>query len=835
MLFLVSIVGYGQVGYWKFNDNVADSSGNGYNGTATNITYANGKIGRSAVFNGSSSNVTTPTINYSSATKLTISFWFNPYPSTSGIVFESSDNYNNYNDTYVCYWSGSSLIWGIHGISALSYNVIEFGTSALENNWNYIVLEVDKTISIAKESAWINGVPATYTQTESSEITTNRTMGDYPLYFGSRGGSSTWFKGNIDDLKIYTSLLTTVQIKAEYDKYTAFYSKMNGVSSQVINKINTVSQSSISKVNSLYPLQLSGGSVTYDGDSAIMAFTSSGTLTVTSPTNVRVLVVAGGGGGGAQPGYGYQAIGGGGGGGIIHNTSYVIGSGRKAITVGAGGSGTTGANGGNSIFESITAYGGGSGSTYQGADGGCGGGSGTQQITTYGSGSQGYNGGPGNILGYGIGGGGGGMGSNGLAGTSTKGGNGGTGLQFNISGTNKYYSGGGGGGKVFAGGGSGGTGGSGIGGDGGFSGNGNSALDNTGGGGGGYGSNEETSYTSGNGGSGIVIIKWKYKPENPTFANGYQYRKLITTKTTNISSALTDFPLYVKVGSDVMGALIDQTNFYDIRFTDSTGTVIPYECESASSTVGNYWVKTSLTTTPTHIYCYYKNSTAQTNGSNTTGTWNSGYLSVYHFGNGSTISTSDVTSNNNTLTNYSATATTGITGGGAAFNGSQYMISANNIGISGNAARTLEIWVKTSTWNTGDYNGLIASGQNASNQLSSICIDPGGAGYGGFYGNDFQSYNCTNGTWFHIVVTHNGTVGAIFLNGVQGDTQNKTFNTLNSKLYIGKRVSNGTYHTGSLDEARMSNTARSADWIKFQYNNINSADQELTWSAQQTP
>ena len=45
--------------YYKLDSNANDSSGNGYNGTATNVTYGNGRFNEAANFNGSSSRIDT--------------------------------------------------------------------------------------------------------------------------------------------------------------------------------------------------------------------------------------------------------------------------------------------------------------------------------------------------------------------------------------------------------------------------------------------------------------------------------------------------------------------------------------------------------------------------------------------------------------------------------------------------------------------------------------------------------------------------------------------------------------------------------------------------------
>jgi hypothetical protein len=260
----------------------------------------------------------------------------------------------------------------------------------------------------------------------------------------------------------------------------------------------------------------------------VHTFTSSGTLTVLSSGKVESLVVAGGGGGGGNH------AGGGGAGGLIYNTDYSVTTGNKTVTVGAGGSKSTGfqletgQNGNNSVFDDITTLGGGGGGNRQdggpanlqfGKSGGSGGGSGgqgqdpTPNLWVGGAGTvgQGSNGGSATFH---AGGGGGGAGGDGAAGTTINGGsantfpgNGGIGKQISINGTPTYYAGGGGGGG-YIGGPYAGTGGLGGGGEGQKStGQTVNGTANTGGGGG--GADGGGNANGGNGGSGIVIIRYR--------------------------------------------------------------------------------------------------------------------------------------------------------------------------------------------------------------------------------------------------------------------------------------------------------------------------------------
>jgi hypothetical protein len=291
-----------------------------------------------------------------------------------------------------------------------------------------------------------------------------------------------------------------------------------------------------------------GGTITTCGDYKIHTFTSDGTFCVSEANvpannNVDYLIVAGGGGGGTDNSN--TGLGGGGAGGyreskcattsgcwtaspLASATSLPVSVTSYPITVGAGGTaasypdpGTAGGLGNPSIFSTITSTGGGGGAAQcvPAPSGGSGGGkesftpSGGSGNTPPTSPPQGNNGGAGGPISpvYG-GGGGGGATVVGSAGTNSAGGAGGAGATSSINGTPTARAGGGGGGIGTGAPGLGGTGGTGGGGKGGDC-TSVAALGTTnsgGGGGGGYGL---TSTGSGGaaGGSGIVIIRYKFQ------------------------------------------------------------------------------------------------------------------------------------------------------------------------------------------------------------------------------------------------------------------------------------------------------------------------------------
>jgi hypothetical protein len=295
-----------------------------------------------------------------------------------------------------------------------------------------------------------------------------------------------------------------------------------------------------------------GGTTNDVGDYRYHVFTGPGTFSVSQignsplvptggPNTMCFMVVAGGGAGQCCSGRGA-----GGAGGLRSATSSPVAVQDYPITVGAGASdngsgGVAAGNGSASTFNSITSAGGGGGGagwtgsgnappTEQGQDGGSGGGGAARYVVGGGSGSapggtgntppvspsQGGNGGNGNpdnnLPTMSAGGGGGGGPSNGANGTNSGGGAGGAGRDMRPifgpaqpwylpGGDAGYFAGGGGGGTFHSiPGGAGGTGGGGVGANAPTPGQAGATNSGGGGGGGAY-----------NGGSGIVIIRYKFQ------------------------------------------------------------------------------------------------------------------------------------------------------------------------------------------------------------------------------------------------------------------------------------------------------------------------------------
>ena len=80
------------------------------------------------------------------------------------------------------------------------------------------------------------------------------------------------------------------------------------------------------------------------------------------------------------------------------------------------------------------------------------------------------------------------------------------------------------------------------------------------------------------------------------------------------------------------------------------------------------------------------------------------------------------------------------------------------------------------------------------------------------------------GVWKYFVGTYNQANARMYMNGSQIDTTASTtaISNTGSALDIGKLTAADLNWNGQIDEVRISNSVRSADWITTEYNNQNS-------------
>ncbi len=320
----------------------------------------------------------------------------------------------------------------------------------------------------------------------------------------------------------------------------------------------------------------------------------------------------------------------------------------------------------------------------------------------------------------------------------------------------------------------------------------------------------------------------------------YYSRSITIDHTKCGSSNSTDFPVLVKLShADLKtianGGKVRDSSGYDICFSsDSAGaSLYSWEMVKYDGTNGTVeaWVKipTVSSSTDTAFYITYGKwaSSYSFQGGSTGAAWNSAYKHVVHTGDGTTLDLNDKTSNGTNGTNSSGTATTGKVGGGIGVTaGSKYTTSGNLANIIGSSAtHTIEMWVKFTTQGATNYIWDLDTG-NGLGAFCNLTATTHEWGYGGSY-RSYTSISTTTGTWYYCawVKTASGDNGKFYINGVE---QTSYSNSLGNPNASGSGGQFGAYHSsgvlcldGVIDETRISNVARSADWILTSYNNQN--------------
>jgi hypothetical protein len=339
------------------------------------------------------------------------------------------------------------------------------------------------------------------------------------------------------------------------------------------------------------------------------------------------------------------------------------------------------------------------------------------------------------------------------------------------------------------------------------------------------------------------------------YSAAWSDRKPITIAYTQVSGGanLTNFPVLISIPNDANLQASAKPDGSDILFTASDGvTKFNHEVEFYSAATGQLiaWVQVpSLSASAnTMLFMYYGNPSASPQ-QNAAGVWDANYAGVWHMANdaaNTTVSDSTSPANNGTAqSDTNVLTTTGEIAEAVAFNGvSDYVnvVRNGNFGLSGQAF-TLEAWVRDDTPAAGmqsPFHRVLSWFDGSKNIQLGIGADTSGANRVFFVGNSaggtgstVPANQATTGnasTGFHqVVATFDGTsVYQLYLDGSLNNGGDNVFGGVltlyagdSTNLYMGQR-GDGAYLSGTLDEVRISRSARSPGWIVTQYNNQSS-------------
>jgi hypothetical protein len=232
----------GLVGYWPFNGNANDESGNGNVGVSTNIQFSSDRFGNplsSALFDGVSSNIAFPASSIFQPTSYTISAWFK----TSIIQYGSL--FNPLGQTIVCYsplnwdqgpsykawlWTtDNSILSSRQWIAAPAWEDINTSPNTINvNEWRHCVMTFDQSTN--NQKLYIDGqLYGTLNSVLEYNNQVNFIIGASKE--NSAGTICNVFNGNLDDIGFWNRTLTQCEIA---DLFNAQLGSLN--SSSTLNE-----------------------------------------------------------------------------------------------------------------------------------------------------------------------------------------------------------------------------------------------------------------------------------------------------------------------------------------------------------------------------------------------------------------------------------------------------------------------------------------------------------------------------------------------------------------------------------------------------------------------
>lgn len=288
---------------------------------------------------------------------------------------------------------------------------------------------------------------------------------------------------------------------------------------------------------------------------------------------------------------------------------------------------------------------------------------------------------------------------------------------------------------------------------------------------------------------------------------------------------LTDFPVLVRIGPETTpGFSYEQflsPLWSDLRFSSPSGdTHFAYEVEQWNSDgVSHVWVRVPAIDGPTQIRVWW-GRTGRT-APDSAATWANQFSGIWHLD--ETVGLghdSSLNGNHGTSTDVAPSATS-IIPGAATFNGTASQIRVLNHPTLNPGQMTIEAWIRTTQSGTaaiinkdrtsGGFDRVWQFRQN-NGKLEFIVFRTGGQAF-----NLASNATINDGEWRHVAGTWDGATVRLYVDGLLDNSAafSGPANSAANDLLIarGENASPG-YLAASLDELRLSATARSASWLR---------------------
>ncbi len=213
----------GLVGWWPFNGNANDESGNGNNGTVNGASLTsdrNGIANKAFNFDGVNDKILVPNSTSLNPTQITINVWI--YALTDNITIlekgnESNASNHGYAITHNDEWQiqrGLKTSFGDGNCNTTNHTVVWSDYNFFTNNeWVMITVSIDN-LGIIKH--YKNG-SLIYTSNNNSPLNSCNNPNSTLRFGGPHWANDPeWFSGKIDDIGIWNRALTDCEIKDLY-------------------------------------------------------------------------------------------------------------------------------------------------------------------------------------------------------------------------------------------------------------------------------------------------------------------------------------------------------------------------------------------------------------------------------------------------------------------------------------------------------------------------------------------------------------------------------------------------------------------------------------------